>query len=351
MKPGISSELFGTLPDGREVRRYTLLNSHGMMVRIINLGGIVTELHAPDRDGRKADVVLGFDRLEPYLGDHPHFGAITGRVVNRIAFGRFTLDGKEYQLACNNGPHHLHGGPGGFVKRWWAAEPVAAESEVGLRMTYRSVDGEENYPGNLDVTVLYTLTHADELRIDYTAVTDAPTLCNLTNHSYFNLAGQGQGTILEHLLELNADHYTPSDDTLIPTGEIAPVAGTPLDFRRPSPIGARFDQLTNTPRGYDHNFVINRSGEGLVFAARVREARSGRVMEVHTTEPGVQLYTGNFLDGSLVGKGGCRYPQYAGFCLETQHYPDAPNKPQFPSIVLRPGETYRQTTVYRFLTE
>lgn len=349
MKATVTSEPFGVLPDGREIRRHTLTNSKGLVARIIDLGGILTELHVPDRNGRLADVVLGFDTLEPYVGDHPHFGAITGRVANRIANGRFTLDGREYRLACNNGPHHLHGGPTGFVKRRWAAEPVEHAAEVGVRLTYRSADNEEHYPGNLDVTVVYVLTDANELRIDYTAVTDAPTLCNLTNHSYFNLAGGG--SILEHQLTLNADRYTPSDATLIPTGELAPVEGTPMDFRTPRPIGARFDQLTNDPRGYDHNYVINRASEGLVLAARVREPESGRVMEVRTTEPGVQLYTGNFLDGSLVGKGGAVYERHHGFCLETQHYPDSPNHPEFPSIVLRPGQQYRQTTVHRFLTE
>ncbi len=348
-QPRWESEPFGALPDGREVRRYTLVNSRGLTARVINLGGILTELHVPDRTGRLADVVLGFDRLAPYVADHPHFGAITGRVANRIAHGRFTLDGRDYQLARNNGPHHLHGGPTGFVKRWWAIEPVERAGEVALRLTYRSADGEEQYPGNLDVTVEYALTEANELRIDYTAVTDAPTLCNLTNHSYFNLAGAGN--IRDHVLQLNADHYTPSDATLIPTGEILPVAGTPMDFTRPAPIGARFDQLTGDPRGYDHNYVINRSAEGLALAARVRDPASGRVMEVRTTEPGVQLYTGNFLDGSLTGKGGQRYERHAGFCLETQHYPDAPHHPNFPSIVLRPGATYRQTTVHRFLAE
>lgn len=341
------------MPDGRPVELFTLINAGGAVAKVLTLGGILTELQVPDRDGNPGDVVLGFDGLDGYLGDHPHFGATTGRVANRIANGRFTLDGKEYQLACNNGPHHLHGGPQGFVKQLWQGAPVETAGEVGVRLSYRSVDGEENYPGNLDVDVTYVLTASNELRIDYTAVTDAPTLCNLTNHSYFNLAGAGNGDILRHVLTLNADRYTPSDATLIPTGEQAPVRGTPMDFTQPSVIGSRFDQLTSDPRGYDHNFVINRTeaDQGLVLAARVRESSSGRVMEVWTTEPGVQLYTGNFLDGSLTGKGGAKYVRHSGFCLETQHYPDSPNQPTFPSVVLRPGETYRQTTVHRFSVE
>lgn len=351
MKAGVTRADWGKLADGRPVELFTLTNSKGMVARVITLGGILTELHAPDRSGALADVVLGFDNLAGYLADHPHFGATTGRVANRIANGRFILDGREYQLACNNGPHHLHGGPGGFVKRLWQGASVESAGEVGVRLTYRSADGEESYPGNLDVAVTYTLTEANELRIDYSATTDAPTFCNLTNHSYFNLAGAGRGDILGHELLLNAEGYTPSDATLIPTGELADVKGTPMDFTTPAPIGSRFDQLVSDPRGYDHNYVINRNGDGLVLAARVRDPASGRVMEVRTTEPGVQLYTGNFLDGSLTGKRGATYSQHCGFCLETQHFPDSPNQPAFPPIVLRPGEIYRQTTVHRFLTE
>lgn len=351
MKAGVTRADWGRLPDGRTVELFTLTNSKGPVAKVITLGGILTELHVPDRAGALADVVLGFDSLEGYVGDHPHFGATTGRVANRIANGRFTLDGREYQLACNNGRHHLHGGPGGFVKRLWQGTPFEAAGEAGVRLTYRSADGEESYPGNLEVAVTYTLTEANELRLDYTATTDAPTLCNLTNHSYFNLAGAGQGDILGHVLTLNADRYTPSDATLIPTGDLAAVKNTPMDFTTPLAIGSRFDQLASDPRGYDHNFVINRRGEGLVLAARVRDPASGRVMEVRTTEPGIQLYTGNFLDGSLTGKEGARYAQHSAFCLETQHFPDSPNQPAFPSIVLRPGETCRQTTVHRFLAE
>ncbi|MCP5527238.1 MAG: galactose mutarotase [Verrucomicrobiales bacterium] len=349
MKAGVSRTDWGRLPDGRTVERFTLTNPRGLRACIATLGGIVTELHVPDRAGRFTDVVHGFDDLESYVAGHPHFGCITGRVANRIAGGRFTLDGREYQLACNNGPNHLHGGPGGFYQQLWKAVPLEIAGEVAVRLTYRSVAGEEGYPGNLDVAVVYSLTHADELRIDYTATTDAPTLVNLTNHSYFNLAGQG--SILEHVLTLNADRYTPVDGTLIPTGELAPVAGTPMDFREPAAIGARFAELPGEPVGYDTNFVINRAGEGLALAARVFEPASGRVLEIRTSEPGVQLYTGNFLDGSLTGKAGVPYVRHSGFCLETQHFPDAPNHPHFPSIELRPGETYRQTTVHRFLTE
>jgi aldose 1-epimerase len=348
MSSGVAQTEWGRLPDGRAVELFTLTNAQGAVAKVITLGGILTELHVPDRDGRLADVVLGFDSLNGYLGDHPHFGATTGRVANRIANGRFTLDGTDYQLACNNGPNHLHGGPQGFVKQLWQGTPVETANEVGVRLSYRSIDGEEDYPGNLDVEVTYVLTATHELRIDYSATTDAPTLCNLTNHSYFNLAGAGNGDVLQHVLTLNADRYTPSNANLIPTGELAAVKGTPMDFTQPTVIGSRFDQLTNDPRGYDHNFVINREGEGLILAARVREVSSGRMMEVLTTEPGVQLYTGNFLDGSLIGKGGGEYTRHSGFCLETQHFPDSPNQPTFPSVVLRPGATYRQTTVHRF---
>lgn len=348
MSRQITQETFGRLPDGREVELFTLTNPRGLRARIATLGGIVTELHVPDREGRFADVVHGFDNLEAYVAGHPHFGCITGRVANRIARGRFTLDGREYQLACNNGPNHLHGGPEGFYKQLWKPVPLEIAGEVAVRLTYRSVAGEEGYPGNLDVAVVYSLTDADELRIDYTATTDAPTLVNLTNHSYFNLAGEG--SILDHVLTLNADRYTPVDETLIPTGELASVAGTPMDFRQPALIGARFAELRGDPVGYDTNFVINRASEGLALAARVVEPKSGRVLEIRTSEPGVQLYTGNFLDGSLTGKNGVSYARHSGFCLETQHFPDAPNHPHFPSIGLRPGETYRQTTVHRFLT-
>ncbi len=348
-KANITKTDWGQLPNGRAIELFTLTNSKGLTAKIATLGGIVTELHVPDRAGQLADVVHGFDSLAGYVAGHPHFGCITGRFANRIAKGRFTLDGKDYVLACNNGPNHLHGGPEGFFKQVWKAVPLEIAGEVAVRLTYRSVDGEEGYPGTLDVSVVYSLTDANELRIDYTATTDAPTIVNLTNHSYFNLAGGGD--VLGHELTLNADRYTPVDSDSIPTGELKSVEGTPFDFRKPAKIGARFDQLTNDPVGYDNNFVINQAAQGIALAARVREPDSGRVLEIRTSEPGVQLYTANFLDGSLKGKGGKGYEQHTAFCLETQHYPDSPNHADFPSIVLRPGETYRQTTVHRFLTE
>lgn len=343
MKANLTKTQFGTMPDGRPVDLYTLTNANGAVVKITNYGTIITELHVPDRNGQFGDVVLGFDNLAQYLAGHPYFGCTVGRVANRIGGAKFTLDGKTYTLAANNGPNHLHGGLKGFDKVLWQAEP---QTDVSVRFTYISPDGEEGYPGNLAVTVVMTWTDQDEIVIEYSATTDKATPVNLTNHSYFNLACEGD--ILGHVLMLSASQYTPADASLIPTGEIRPVAGTPLDFTTPTQIGARFDQLDNKPRGYDHNFVINRAGKGLALAARVFEPKTGRVMEVFTTEPGIQLYTGNFLDGSLKGKRGVVYKQYTGFCLETQHFPDAVNKPSFPSIILRPGQTYQQTTVYRF---
>lgn len=343
MKPTIQKASFGRLPDGTAVDLYTLTNASGVVAKIANYGTIITELHVPDRQGNPADVVLGFDNLGQYLKGHPYFGCTVGRVANRIAQGRFTLDGKVYQLAVNNGPNHLHGGIKGFDKAVWEAQP---RGQTAIEFRYTSADGEESYPGKLDVTVVMTLTEANELRIDYTAATDKPTPVNLTNHSYFNLYGEGD--VLDHELTLAADHYTPSDADLIPTGELKSVKGTPLDFTSPAPIGSKIAKLTNQESGYDHNYVINGAGKGLVLAARVREPRTGRVMEVHTTQPGVQLYTANYLDGSLTGKRGLVYRRQAAFCLETQHFPDSVNKPNFPSTILRPGETYRQTTVYKF---
>ncbi len=343
MKPTIQKVSFGRLPDGTAVDLYTLTNATGVVAKITNYGTIVSELHVPDRQGNLADVVLGFDNLGQYLKGHPYFGCTVGRVANRIARGRFTLDGKVYQLAVNNGPNHLHGGIKGFDKAVWTAKP---RGQTAIEFRYTSADGEESYPGKLDVTVVMTLTRANELRIDYTAVTDKTTPVNLTNHSYFNLYGEGD--VLGHELMLAADHYTPSDADLIPTGEIKSVKGTPLDFTSPAPIGSTISKLTNQESGYDHNFVINGGGKGLALAARVREPRTGRVMEVHTTQPGVQLYTANYLDGSLTGKRGLVYRRQAAFCLETQHFPDSVNKPNFPSTILRPGETYQQTTVYKF---
>jgi len=314
-----------------------------MVAKITNYGTIITELHAPDRQGKNQDVVLGFDHLEPYLTKHPYFGATVGRVANRIAKGRFELDGKTHTLAINDGPNHLHGGLKGFDKMRWKAEPQAG---AAVKFTYTSPDGEEGYPGALAVSVTMTLTEANELRIDYLATADQPTPVNLTNHSYFNLAGSGD--VLGHELWIAADHYTPVDETRIPTGEIKSVKGTPMDFTSPQPIGSRFVQLHVKPVGYDNNFVLNSGGKGLALAARVREPKSGRVLETYTTQPGVQLYTSNFLDGSLTGKQGFAYRQHCAFCLETQHFADSVNHPNFPSVILRPGQTYSHATVYKF---
>jgi aldose 1-epimerase len=345
----VKREPFGKMPDGAAVELFTLRNAAGMEVRTISYGGIITSLRVPDRSGRFDDVVLGFDRLDDYLKDHPFFGAIIGRYGNRIAKGRFTLDGTTYPLATNNGPNHLHGGNKGFDKVLWKGAPVDGKNAVTFTRT--SPDGEEGYPGNLQVQVTYTLTDKNELIVDYRATTDKPTVVNLTQHSYFNLAGQASGDILGHQLMLNADRYTPVDATLIPTGELAPVEGTPFDFRKPTAIGARINgphpQLKNG-QGYDHNWVLNRSGSGLHLAARVIEPKTGRTLEIRTTEPGIQFYSGNFLDGTLTGKGGARYNHRTGFCLETQHFPDSPNQPKFPSTTLRQGQEYRTTTVFTF---
>lgn len=352
-EPGVRKAPFGKLPDGTEVDLYTLTNARGMVAKVATYGGIVTELHVPDRNGKLGDVVLGFDNLEAYVKGHPYFGCITGRVANRIANGKFTLDGKEYTLAVNNGPNHLHGGIKGFDKAVWAARILPnSETRPGVELTYTSPDGEEGYPGNLKVTVRYILTPNNALRIEYEAATDKPTIVNLTNHSYFNLAGKGD--VLEHELRLFASRYTPTDTNLIPTGELKPVAGTPMDFTTPAKIGARIAQTGGDPTGYDHNYVIDRQAGGganrPARAAEVYEPTTGRVLSMRTTEPGVQLYTGNFLDGSLTGKGGVVYGKHAGFCLEAQKFPNAINTPGFPSVVLRPGETYRQVTVYAFTT-
>jgi aldose 1-epimerase len=345
MKPRVEVSSFGNLPDGTAVQLFTLTNSAGLIAKITNYGTIITELHVPDRSGNNGDVVLGFDNLAQYLKGHPSFGCTVGRVANRIAKGRFTLDGKTYTLAINNGPNHLHGGLKGFDKALWTAEPQAG---AAVRFTYTSADGEEGYPGKLDVTVQMALTDKNELAIEYTAVGDKPTPVNLTNHSYFNLAGQGD--VLNHELVIAADNFTPKDENSIPTGEIKPVRGTPMDFTQPHAVGSRFNELKERPVGYDHNFVLNGGGKSLAVAARVFEPKSGRVLELFTTEPGVQLYTANYLDGSLTGKRGQVYRQHSGLCLETQHFPDSVNHPEFPSIILRPGHTYRQTTVHKFST-
>lgn len=347
----LKEEPFGKTADGQEVKIYTLTNKNGLVAKVMTYGALLTELHVPDRNGVLADVVLGFDNLAAYLTCSTYFGATTGRVANRIAKGKFTLDGKEYKLATNNGLNHLHGGLVGFDKRIWKAKEVPADSGRSVKFTYRSADGEEGYPGNLDVDVTYTLTSENELKIEYKAVTDKPTPINLTNHSYFNLAGAGSGTILDHELTLIADHYTPVDETGIPTGEIAAVEGTVMDFTKPTTIGARIEQLIGNPGGYDHNYVLNSQNGTMAPAARVYEPKSGRVLEVLTTEPGVQLYTGNYLDGTVTGKGGKVYKKRYGLCLETQHYPDSVNQPGFPTTILGPRMTYRQTTIHRFSTQ
>jgi aldose 1-epimerase len=338
---------FGKMPDGTVIEAYTLINSRGASAKVITYGATLTELHVPDKSGKMGDVVLGFDNLEGYTtGPHPFFGATIGRYGNRIAKGKFTLDGKEYQLATNNAPNSLHGGPTGFDKRVWKAEPLEVKDGAAVRFTYLSKDGEENYPGNLNVSVTYTLTNTNELKLQYAAETDKGTVLNLTNHSYFNLAGAGSGDMLKHVLYLNADNYTPVDSTLIPTGEIASVAGTPLDFRKPTAIGAHIGEIKDIG-GYDHNFVVNGQAGTLRVAARVTEPTTGREMEVLTTEPGVQFYSAIHVDG-IKGKGGLTYAKYGALCLETQHYPDSPNKPSFPSTVLKPGTKFHSETIYKF---
>lgn len=349
-KAGIAETDWGKTADGQAVELYTLTNNKGAGVKITTYGGIVTEILVPDRGGKFDNVVLGFGSLEPYFTKSSYFGAITGRVANRIAKGKFTLDGTEYTLAINNGPNALHGGKVGFDKRVWKATTKETADGPQLSLHYVSKDGEEGYPGNLDTTVVYTWTNANELKIDYKATTDKPTIVNLTNHSYFNLAGEGNGTIHDQVLTLNASKYTPTDETLIPTGKIEPVAGTPLDFTKPTAIGARIDQFGKLD-GYDHNFVVDGKPGTLRPAAKVKDPKSGRVMEVTTTEPGVQLYTSNHMKGDVSGTAGKPYVKHAGFCLETQHYPDSVNQKDFPTVVLRPGETYKTTTVYKFSAE
>ena len=343
----LSKMIFGKTPDGTPVELYVLKNGQ-ITVKVMTYGAIITEIDTPDRNGKEGDVVLGFDSLEGYLGKHPYFGATVGRVANRIAKGKFTLNGQEYTLAVNDGPNTLHGGLKGFDKVIWKAEPISRPDGPSIKLTRRSPDGEEGYPGNLDVSVQFTVTEQNELKIEYTATTDKATPINLSNHSYFNLAGRTTEPVLGHELMLAADHYTPVDETLIPTGEIAPVAGTPLDFTKPTDIGARIKELKGEPTGYDHNFVLDSGGKSLALAVRVYEPKTGRVMELSTTEPGVQFYTGNFLDGTITGKDGIAYRKHHAFCLEAQHYPDSIHHANFPSAVLEPGKTYTQTTVYKF---
>ena len=346
---GVERSDFGKTKDGKTVELYTLTNRNGLVAKVMTYGATLTELHVPDKDGNKQSVVLGFDDFSKYEAGHPFFGSTTGRVANRIAKGRFTIDGKEYKVAVNNGPNHLHGGPNGFDKQMWKAQEVKSKEGPSVRFTYRSPDMDQGFPGNLDTTVIYTLTNNDELKIDYTATTDKPTIVNLTNHSYFNLAGEGNGTVLDHELMINADNYTVFDSTQIPTGEIKPVAGTPLDFRKPTPIGQRIGQVEGG--GYDHNFVLNDPGPQMRLCAQVRDPGSGRVMEIRTDQPGVQLYTANGLDGKITGVSGKPYPKYGAFCLETQHYPDSVNHPKFPTVVLRPGQRYHTVTTHRFSTK
>ncbi|TDD86701.1 galactose mutarotase [Actinomadura darangshiensis] len=354
--PTIAKEAFGALPDGTKIERYTLGSGHGMKARILTYGGTVQSLDVPDRRGRSGNIALGFGTLDGYLSDaftteNPYFGALIGRYGNRIGGARFALDGKTYKLPANDGDNSLHGGAKGFDKRVWKAHPVKDKDGVSLSLTYVSPDGEEGYPGTLRTTVTYTVTRGNDLRIRYQATTDKPTVVNLTNHTYFNLAGEGSGDTYDHKIQINASRYTPVDSTLIPTGELASVHGTPLDFTRPHTIGERIrdgHQQMVYGRGYDHNFVLD--GTGMKLAARVTAPATGRVMEVRTDQPGLQFYSGNFLTGRLVGTGGTMYRQGDGFCLETQHFPDSPNKPQFPSTTLRPGQTYDSTSVYSFST-
>ena len=350
---GITSEPWGEV-DGEAVTLYTLTNATGMEVKITNYGGIITSVMVPDRDGNMADVTLGFDNLDEYVAGHPYFGNITGRYANRIARGTFDIDGEDFYLAVNNAPNTLHGGVKGFDKVVWAAEEMTGTGEVGIKLSRVSPDMEEGYPGNLAVDVTYTLTDSDEIRIDYHATTDESTHVNLTNHAYWNLGGEGTGTADGHELQLMASNYTPVDASLIPTGEIAPVAGTPLDFTAAHPIGERirdnFEQLL-LGRGYDHNFVLDRPSPddtSLIVAAVVVEPDSGRTLTISTTEPGIQFYSGNFLDATEVGAAGKMYRQGDAFALETQHYPDSPNQEDFPDTLLEPGEEFNSTTIYAF---
>jgi aldose 1-epimerase len=347
----ISKALFGQTPDGQPVELYTLRNENGVEAGIITYGGIVVSLKTPDKNGKFEDVVLGFDNLDGYLKDQSYQGALVGRYCNRIAKGKFILDGKTYSLAANDGGHnHLHGGHKGFNSVVWTAKPVETAHGPALELRYLSKDGEEGFPGNLSVTAAYTLTNDNGLRLDFTATTDKHTICNLTNHSYFNL--HGPGNVLDYLVQIHADKYTPADAKLIPTGELRPVAGTPFDFRKPMTIGAHIDsgnEELRLAKGYDQNWVLDKPAGQLALAARVVDPKSGRCLEVFTTEPGIQFYTGNFLN-NVHGKGGRKYQQREAFCLEPQHFPDSPNKPQFPSVELKPGQEYRSTLIFKFST-
>jgi aldose 1-epimerase len=342
MKGHLARSDFGKLPDGTPIHLYTLSNANGLVVKVTNYGTIITEIHVPDRHGKLGDIVLGFDNLAQYLAGHPYFGCTVGRVANYIAKGQFALEGRNYKLAANDGPNHLHGGLKGFDKYAWQATPLKGAT---IRFAHVSPDGDEGYPGKLSLTVTMSLTNADELRIEYTARTDKPTPINLTNHSYFNLAGQGN--ILDHQLTVAADFYTPTNEALIPSGEILLVKGTPMDFTRSHAVGENMGRLGHN-KGYDHNFVLRGGGQGLSFAARAADPTSGRMLEVFTTEPAVLLYAGGSLDGTCTGKKSQVYHPYAGLCLETQHFPDAVNQPHFPAIILRPGQRWSSMTAYKF---
>ncbi len=342
----VETSSFGSLTDGTAVEMLTLKNAKGATAKVITYGATLTELWVPDRSGKLGDVVLGFDQLQGYLGNHPFFGATVGRVANRIAKGKFTLDGKEYSLEINNPPNNLHSGSKGLSRTIWKAEPLHEPHAAAVRFTAVSPDGDGGFPGNLSVTLVYRLTDDNELQLEYAAKTDKATPVNLTNHSYFNLGGGKD--VLDDVLYLTAEHYTPVDATLIPTGEILPVKGTPLDFTTPAAIGSRIAEMKGDPGGYDHNYVLSKEPGRLKLAARVLDPASGRQMEVWTTEPGVQFYSGNFLDGTITGKRGVVYGKHSGFCLETQHFPDSVNHPSFPSVILRPGGAYRTETIYKF---
>ncbi len=342
----VEMKTFGKLPDGTEIEQYTLTNSKGAVAKVITYGATLTELWMPDKSGKNADVVLGFDNLAGYLGDHPFFGATVGRYGNRIAKGKFTLDGKEYSLFLNNGPNSLHGGKVGFNRKVWKAEPLKVAHGAAVKLTYVSVDGEEGYPGTLTVNVTYELSDDNAVKITYHAETDKPTVVNLTNHSYFNLSGAGSGDILKEVLQLNAERYTPVDDTLIPTGELKSVDGTPFDFRKPTAIGDRNSKIPGIA-GYDHNFVLNGEAGKVRKIGELSDPVSGRSMEISTSEPGVQIYVSIGLDGKINGIGGA-YQKFGAVCLETQHFPDSPNHPKFPSTVVRPGTPYHSETIYKF---
>ncbi|MBI3924326.1 MAG: galactose mutarotase [Armatimonadetes bacterium] len=335
--------------DGTPVTQYLMTNRSGLQARLMTYGATWTHMLVPDREGRLGDVLLGFDTLQPYLDGHPYFGTTTGRVANRIARGKFVLDGKPYSLATNNGPNHLHGGLKGLDKVVWQADALETPDGPAVKFTHTDPDGANGYPGTVKMEVVYTLTQDDEMRIDYKAVADKPTPINLTNHAYFNLGTPASGTVLDHVLELNADRFTPVDETLIPTGDIAPVGGTAMDFTTPAPIGKNIEKVGKNPTGYDHNYVLRggKAGENRLVA-RASDPQSGRTLEIWSDQPGVQFYSGNFLDGSLTGKGGVVYRKHQGFCLETQHFPDSINRPNFPDTVLRPGQVYRTTTVHKF---